>query len=346
LKVATLRSKAARFAVACLAIGCVPDFVDDTSLVGEARVVAVQSQPAEAAEGEAVTLRALVVAADRSAEPELAWSLCLARKPLSELGPVSPECLISPQAEPEVRASLGRGAEAEALLPEDACQRFGPQRPDPKPGEPAGRPVDPDPTGGFYQPVVAWLADTAALGAARLTCQIRDTTFTRRYKRNRNPELTAFDVLRADGSVLESSADEPITLRRGEAVNLRVRWPVCPASDSCGDEICGIDEDAVTCAEDCSEPRGCAGAERYALFDPLALTTSAAVESLVVAWFATAGRFDAPRTDRVAAAGSDGEPGTLNRYVAPSSGAVTLWAVVRDDRGGVSWLERSVVLTE
>jgi hypothetical protein len=246
-----------------------------------------------------------------------------------------------------VRESLGRGAQAEAVLPEDACQRFGPQRPDPKPGEPSGRPVDPDPTGGFYQPVVAWLDDAAALGGARLACAIRDATFTRRYKRNQNPELSAFDVLRADGSVIEASDDQPIALERGEAVNLRVGWPACPSSDRCGDGLCGIDEDAVSCGDDCGgEPRGCAGAERYARFDPLSLATTVQVESIVVAWFATAGRFDAPRTDRVSAAGGDDAPGTLNRYVAPSSGEATLWAVVRDDRGGVSWLERSVVVNE
>lgn len=341
---ALLRFAAACFA-ACFAAGCVPDFVDDTSQVSAPRVVAVQSDPPEAAEGEAVAWRALVVAAAPSTGA-LDWSLCLDRKPLSELGPVSPACLISPTAEPGVRESLGSGSETEGLLPDDACQRFGPQRPDPKPGEPAGRPVDPDPTGGFYQPVVAWLDDTAALGATRIACAIRDASFTRRYKRNQNPELSAFDVLRADGSVSQSRPDAPISLRRGEAVNLRVRWPACPATDSCGDGICGIDEDAVACAEDCNQPRGCAGAERYARFDPLSLSTSAENESLVVAWFATGGHFDAPRTDRVAAAGSDDEPGTLNRYVAPASGDVTLWAVVRDDRGGVSWLERSVVLTE
>jgi hypothetical protein len=333
-------------ATAYVAAGCVPDFVDDTSQVSAARVVAVRSEPAEAAEGELVSLRALVVAADRSITTQPLWSLCLDRKPLSELGPVSPECLASPQAEPEVRESLGRGEEVEAVLPEDACQRFGPQRPDPKPGEPSGRPVDPDPTGGFYQPVVAWLDDSAALGAARIACAIRDATFTRRYKRNRNPELSAFDVLRADGSVIESNADQPISLQRGEAVNLRIRWPACPSSDTCGDGLCGIDEDAITCADDCTQPQGCAGAERYARFDPLSLSTTVQVESLVVAWFATAGRFDAPRTDRVGAAGGDAEPGTLNRYVAPNGGEATLWAVVRDDRGGVSWLERSVVLTE
>lgn len=337
---------AGAFAAAWLAAGCVPDFLDDTSFVEAPRVVAVQSQPAEAAEGESVSWRALVVAGGRAAEPELEWSLCLDRKPLSELGPVSPACLTSPESERGVRESLGSGGEAEAVLPEDACQRFGPQRPDPKPGEPSGRPVDADVTGGFYQPVVAWLDDTAALGATRIACQIRDANFTRRYKRNRNPELSTFDVLGPDGSVTEASDDQPLSLRRGEAVNLRVRWPACPTSDSCGDGICGIDEDALGCSEDCSQPRGCAGAERYARFDPLLLTTSVQEESLVVTWFATGGRFDAPRTDRVATAGSDDEPGTLNRYVAPNTGDVTLWAVVRDDRGGVSWLERSVVLTE
>jgi hypothetical protein len=77
-----------------------------------------------------------------------------------------------------------------------------------------------------------------------------------------------------------------------------------------------------------------AAREAYILYDPVDVTLLDVRESLEVAWFATAGSFSAER--------SLAEPGATfvsTSWSAPSApGTVHLWAVLRDDRGGSSWL--------
>jgi len=66
--------------------------------------------------------------------------------------------------------------------------------------------------------------------------------------------------------------------------------------------------------------------ERYAMYDPRAQAVVERREALIVSWFATAGDFAHARTE--------GE----NTWTAPEAeGAVHLWIVLRDGRGGVSW---------
>jgi hypothetical protein len=336
-----------------LATACVPDFTDDTSRIGGPRILAVRSHPAEARDGEQIVLEALVAAAE-SESPELAWSRCIDRKPLSELGPVSPRCLASPEPVPEITERVeGTGATVTTALPGDACRLFGPELPEPKPGEPSGRPVDPDPTGGFYQPFIAWLDDAAVLASTRIACRIRDVGFSSRYRKNENPAPTAFEARRRDGSVLVLGGTDAVALDPGERIALRVGWPSCPASDECGDGVCGPDETALpedtapagqtSCAADCATPQGCGGAERYAVFDLGSQQTHLATETLSVSWYATDGSFDGPRTDGLRALPGSGEPGSENAWTAPRGpGRVRLWAVVRDDRGGVSWVSGDV----
>ncbi|MBI2895034.1 MAG: hypothetical protein HYY06_15875 [Deltaproteobacteria bacterium] len=61
------------------------------------------------------------------------------------------------------------------------------------------------------------------------------------------------------------------------------------------------------------------------------------IEELIVSWFATGGDFDEERTQ-----GPEEERFDV-AWTAPSDpGAVTMWAVLRDGRGGVSWSEAEV----
>jgi hypothetical protein len=300
------------------AAGCVPDFDDRTSEVLAPRVLAIQAFPAEAGKNDEVELRALVASPDGSA-PEPSWSLCVDRKPLSELGPLSARCLASPELAPEVAVTLGTGATASATLPAKVCQLFGPERPDPKAGEPSGRPVDPDPTGGYYQPVLAWLGQSTVLGGVRLACPLSGATregtveYNERYRPNSNPELDAFELLRADGSTEALDAEPAPVLARRERVQLRARFAACPAET----------------------PEECGGAERYAFYDHDAQRVVDRDETLVVSWFSSAGALGEERSDRDPSQPVDS---ATNRYVAPPEpGEVRLWAVVRDDRGGVSW---------
>jgi hypothetical protein len=296
---------------------CVPDFDDETSRITSPRVLAIRAFPAEAPKNQKVELTALIATPD-GAEPEApGWSLCLDRKPLSELGPLSPRCLASPEPEPEIAQLLGEGSQVTATLPAKVCQLFGPERPDPKAGEPSGRPVDPDQTGGFYQPVLSWLAGSAVVGAIRLDCPLSGATreatvqYNERHRENRNPELAAFELLRADGSSADLGSDDELpSVARGERVTLRARFG------------------------DCGDAETCLGAESYLVYDREAERLEERRETLVVSWFSSAGKLDEERSD----SGEAEEPAATNTFTVPNhSGEVRLWAVVRDDRGGVSW---------
>lgn len=318
---------ASAFVLAVLAssTACVPEFDDELSLVVAPRVLAIKSEPAEAKPGETVTISALVVDAALAAPAPARFALCVERKPLTELGPVSPSCLSEPSAHSEALTPLGVGNGVEAALPSDACRLFGPSRPEPKDGEPPGRAVDPDPSGGYYEPVIARV-DTArdlAVGAIRLLCPLSGVTqaqsveFATRYRANRNPEIAKLEWL-TESDVNELTPDEAQTepaaaFAPGERVSLRANWVDCP-----------------------SEPLGaCTGAESYVWFDPSARQIAERRESIRISWFATAGSFADERSGR-----DESEPETTaeNTWTAPSrEGQVRLWLVIRDARGGQSW---------
>lgn len=313
---------------------CVPDLAVELTLVDAPRVLAVRAEPAEVAPGEDVTLTALV--ADGSgtlAKAPLAWSLCTARRPLAELGPVSRACV----EEGDGLLALGAGLSIQATVPSDACRLFGPEPPPATAGEPSGRPVDPDPSGGYYQPIRLATDDDSALFQLRIACGLAGATqqqaaeFRRRYQANAAPAVAGFG--RADGRSLADG--EPLTAAPGEAVALRLRWETCPEEPVCGDGRCTLDEDADACAADCAGPPGCGGAETYLGFDPAALALARRREAVRVAWFSTAGSFDAAGTGRAA---GDREPTSDNVWTAPEDpGVATIWLVLRDDRGGVAW---------
>jgi hypothetical protein len=313
--------------VSLLLAGCVPDLVDETTAVPSPRVLAIRSTPAEAAEGETVTLDALVAAPVVSASASLAWSLCLDRKPLSELGPVSTRCLASPNPGQDIAEPIDPEPPVSVALPNDACQLFGPERPEPKPGQPSGRPVDPDVTGGFYQPVLAWIEREPVLGGVRLSCPLSgaspETTreFNASYHPNTNPAPLALEAINGDGSSTIDAAGDPLGVAPETRVTLRLHLPSCaPDVESCG------------------------GAETYVVYDSLTDTLETRSESLVVSWYATAGSFDEPRSE--ASPASSDELVASNGFVLPAqAGTVAVWAVARDDRGGVGWLSGLLLVT-
>lgn len=224
----------------------------------------------------------------------------------------------------------------QASLPRDACETFGPTPKTPKPGEPNLRPVHPDTTGGFYQPVrVAGRdAPTCALGGAT---QEQSAAYNRRRRPNENPQLDTLVLVHPDGSEqpLSAADSEPVlTVAAGERVRLRASWPDCPLEPSCGDGICSLGE--LDCADDCGDAHGCTGSEPYVYFDPLSRQLVDRREALRVAWFASDGAFDHERTGRSPEEAD--EASTENAWRAPDEpGDVRLWVVVRDDRGGVGW---------
>jgi len=319
------RTIASSLALAAGITGCLPNFIDDTTRVTGARILGVRAEPAEAKESDMVSLEALVALPPGTDSVEPAWSLCIDRKPLSELGPVSTRCLTGPNPGADIATAVEPGSPAMAAVPENACQLFGPDRPEPKPGEPSGRPVDPDASGGFFQPVLAWLGDEPVLSGVRLGCGLigapPDVTkeYNQRYHPNQNPALEPLELLRNDGSVETFEEGTPLELGAGERVRFRVKWPNCPEEGACG------------------------GSEQYVVYDALSQTLVARTESFVVSWYGTAGNFANPRTEQ-AFGGAEELPGTVNSWSAPASGTVEVWAVAHDDRGGQSWAHGTVVI--
>lgn len=334
-------------ALCAAAIGCAPELDDRLSLVDRPRVLAIAATPAEQAPAKQVSFELLFAAPGGEPAPGFEWALCVERKPLSESGSVDPECL---QPEGAALVQLGGGASVAGTIPADACRVFGPDPPEATAEEPAGRAADPDASGGYYQPVRVRVAGEGGgeyvTGAVRIACGLPGATpqeaieMTRRYRPNARPALRSLSIVRG-GVEEEVGPDEDgqgpaAAVKPGETVTWRAAWDACPTEPACGDGVCGIDEDAAGCAQDCAEPAGCAGAEQYVFFDPEAREVRERREAIRISWFATGGAFAFDRTGR----GEDeaDQPSAENEWTAPEEeGTVTLWAVIRDDRGGTGW---------
>jgi hypothetical protein len=317
------------------ALGCAPELLDDASRVRSTRVLAVRAEPAEPAPGEAVTLRALVASPDGTVgEPSLRWAFCTARRALATPGPVYPACL--EESDPAL-VPVGTGASAGGALPTDACRLFGAEPPDDRQGA-GGRPVDPDVTGGFYLPVQARLTGSApTVFQARIGCrpgglsQVEAAELTRRSRRNENPSVASLRAI-VGGRTIAVEEGATVAVTPGATVRFVLGWAECPASARCGDGVCGEDETRAGCAEDCTTPRGCTGAEGYARFDPATRSVVTTREVLRASWFATEGSFATPRT------GSEATEQSANEWTAPATaGTARGWVVLRDDRGGADW---------
>ncbi|MCY0988133.1 hypothetical protein OV203_13425 [Nannocystis sp. ILAH1] len=320
-------------------LACVPDLDVDLARVDAPRVLAVRAEPAEVVPGEPVALSALYVDAGGTlVDGPLEWAFCAARRPLAELGPVSRACL---GRDGGALLSLGTGLAVDAPAPADGCRLFGPEPPPATADQPAGRPVDPDITGGYYQPlrIFAGEDDTdLTLFQLRITCglagadQQQSAEYRTRARPNRAPAVVA---LERDGDTIAPGV--AATVAPGGELPLRLVWETCPEEPSCGDALCTLDEAADTCPGDCGGPIGCGGAETYLRFDPTALELVTEREAIRVAWYATGGRYTAARTGR---APDEREAFSDNTWTAPDApGDYTLWIVVRDDRGGADWRE-------
>ncbi|WAS91647.1 hypothetical protein [Nannocystis punicea] len=323
-------------------LACVPDLDVDLARVDAPRVLAVRAEPAEVVPGEPVALSALYVDAGGTlAEGPLEWAFCAARRPLAELGPVHRACL---GRGGDSLLSLGTGLSVTAPAPEGGCRLFGPEPPPAMGDQPAGRPVDPDGTGGYYQPLRIFAGDDDAdltLFQLRITCglagadQQQSAEYRTRARPNRAPAVLAVE---RDGEALAPGA--AVTVAPGAELPLRLVWETCPEQPKCGDALCTLDEAADSCPADCGGPLGCGGAETYLRFDPSTLELVSTREAIRVAWYATGGRYTAARTGRSPA---EREAFSDNAWTAPeTAGDYTLWIVLRDDRGAADWRELAI----
>lgn len=288
--------------------GCQPELGHPASLVEGGRVLGVRAEPAEAGPSDSVTYTSLVASPGGTVvDSPLVWSLCKLRKPVDENTPVSQACLT------DALTPAGRGDSATIPMPSTACVNFGPLAPPAK--NATLRPTDPDPTGGYYQPLRLDLEDgqggSQSIVRERIHCDLAGASlllsqeFRARYKPNRNPILAALEAS-VDG--VPASLD---AIPGGSHVSVRATW----SDDS---------------------------PEVYPVFDAMSQTLGDRREALWVSWYATAGRFADSTTGR-----SEGDPtlSTDNDWQAPNEvGGYYLWTVLHDSRGGTDFAGYAVTV--
>jgi hypothetical protein len=243
---------------------------------------------------------------------------------LGDPGAFNPACFVDASSG---LLPLGMGGSVQGTVPEDACELFGPDTAPAQPGEPSPRPTDPDSTGGFYLPVRVEEDGQYSVAPERVTCQPGGVTqkvfvaFSEGYKPNQNPILTSLSRVTDDGGATSlapnaAGAAPALIVAPGERVSLSAEWPTCPTG----------------------EATACSGAETYLYIDPTSREITTQRESMVAAWYATGGTFDA---DSVGRAADDLGTTAVNGWTAPNSSgavqAVELWVVLRDARGGIGW---------
>jgi hypothetical protein len=181
------------------------------AIVDSPRILAIVSSPAEAKPGASVSFTALGASPDGPITAAPAWFLCTAPKPPTEDDAVADPCVHD-------EAALVAIDPTAATIPGDACMQFGPDVP------PGGfRPRDPDPTGGYYQPVRADLVGAdLAFGFTRITCNLANAPgdvaqqYKTMYVPNADPVL---------------AVDAPTDVAAGDTVTLTASWPP-PAVES------------------------------------------------------------------------------------------------------------------
>ena len=202
-------------------------------------MLAVVADPAEAKPGATVRYTMLAASPDGPLPAAPAWAYCGASKPPTEDNAVSEACLGL-----EHLIALGEAPSVTAALPIDGCILFGPDTPGT-----GFRPRDPDPTGGYYQPIRADVDGLVAFGLSRITCKLptappevaRD--YDLGYVANANPTL------------------DPVALTEVPAdtdVQLVVSWPA-------------------------------ASVESYLHYEALSQTLVTRREAMRLSWFATGG---------------------------------------------------------
>jgi hypothetical protein len=249
------------------------------------------------------------------AKGSIDWAFCNDQKPLSDLNDVNENCFTFG---PPYLTEFGTGAQAQSNLPSTGCALFGPDVPPAMPMMPPGRPADPDLTGGYYQPVrlVLEYGGQIVLAAqeSRIICGLPGATsetlsqFKMAYKPNNNPVISEIAAV-IDGTVVPIGAGGTVPV--GGMFTLRVSW----------------------------NP----GAESYAYYDPGTQMVTTRHEAMTVAWYATDGSFASDTTSRTeddyTTTSSD------NDWTAPTTAkTVTFWAVLRDNRGGVTWQQFSLAV--
>jgi hypothetical protein len=295
-----------------LASACVPTFDERPWLIDAPRVLAIRAEPPEARPGETIALEALIASPPGAGEPAPSWAFCVRPRQLAERNTVAPECLADSEDVVPIPNPFS------ALVPMEACALFGPDTPPSMPGEPPLRSADPDPTGGYRQPIRVKSDDPTilAFGHERIHCSLAGapldilSDYQARYTFNQNPALASISASIGGGG--EQELESLGTIAPGSQVSLRALWD--PAT-----------------------------AEPYVSYDIASVSLLDRKESIRVSWFATAGSLDSARTSVTEVESRAGTSEVRNVFTAPAEPqGVTLWVVIADSRGGASWREISL----
>jgi len=287
-------------------VGCTPTLDDRPWSISRLTIVGWKAEPPEVAPGTTVALEALAIDPAAAVDPSAtAWTLCHTPKPPSENRVVAPDCL-APAAVPDAV-----GDPASIAIPSDVCTVFGPDVPQPLPGQPTARARDSDATGGYFQPVTVVLGGAVAIGLERVTCDLPDASladaraFRAAYRANQNPSITGLAFATDDGSRIDPGA-----VPAGAHLVVQASW--LPG-----------------------------GIETFPVFDRQSRTIVSTAETLQASWYVTGGLLDRPATTITDPAATT----TSTGWIAPGGAAtVQLALVVRDSRGGSDLARATLVI--
>ncbi len=312
----------ARHAVALASLAasasCAPDLNVRASRVVQTRVVAVRATPAEARPGDTVSWEAIVVSPLPTPAPTTAWAMCLRPRSAADSITVTGACLQAPDTNPAaVVVALPTTApfQAQATIPSDACSKIGPDVPRTSATGEQQRPPDADITGGYQLPIRVALTDQTGTDISfdrqRVRCNLASAPaaaardYDARYKTNENPAIIGLKL----GDTVTTPEGATFVAQGAAQVTMVVGWD--PSSQ-----------------------------ETYVLFDPVQRAVVERRENLEIAWYTNGGEFEHDRTTP-----DDGQPLSTNvlKLDAGRTGPVTVWVVLRDDRGGVGTASTTIL---
>jgi hypothetical protein len=147
------------------------------------------------------------------------------------------------------------------------------------------------------------------------------------------------------------------TLTNANPVLLAPSTVACTSDSACAaGQVCGAKGACVPVVAACNADKteDCPAVPLWPVIDPASAERAvssnvsaslAPLETLWVNYYATGGLFDKDaRLVNDAYAGWDGDYGGVWRSKAPAGREVSLYAVVRDNRGGVTWISQDVAV--
>ncbi len=282
--------------ISAVGAGCSPSLDDRPWLITRPTIVGWKAEPPEVAPGASVELEAVVLDPAAAADPTAtAWTLCHTPKPPAENRVAAVDC-VAPAAPPDAV-----GDPASIAIPTDVCRVFGPDVPQPLPGQPTTRARDADATGGYFQPVTVAVSGALAIGLERVTCDLPEASladaraFHAAYHANQNPKLVGLDFAAADGSPIDPGA-----IPAGSRITIQATWL----------------DGAI---------------ETFPVFDRQSRAIVDTAETLTASWYVTGGilgQAATPITDAATLSAATG-------WTAPAGAAtVELALILRDSRGG------------